>query len=561
METQYVERIILIGPTGSGKTSVGAAVAALLGWSFVDTDALVEQVAGMNIPAIFTSEGAARFRERESVALVAALERERVVVATGGGIGEQPANTRLMRARGWVVSLLATPETVWHRLTTEGEPGAVATRRPMLAGGDPLARLRALQAQRQGWYTTADETIRSDDLMVDAVAARVVAGLVGRGLLAPLGAEAVPRRVRARGGDEYTVAVAWGGLAQLGEQLALLNLPRRLHLIADASVAALYEPAVMPALLRAGFEPLVYRVPTGEVSKSREQLEAIYDWLAERRAERHEALVALGGGVVGDLAGFAAATYLRGMPLVQVPTSLLAQVDAAVGGKTGINHRCGKNLIGAFYPPRFVLTDPAALLTLPARQRSEGWAEVVKHGVALDATYFALLEREATALLEREPAALTRVIAGSVAIKAAVVEGDEREREGGARHLLNYGHTLGHAIEAVTGYSTWLHGEAVAVGMVAAARIGRRIGLTPAEVVARVEALLARFGLPIRAERLSISALLSAALWDKKVRSGQVRWVLPTALGAATLTGDVSEKDVRAVLREIGAVDDEPERG
>jgi shikimate kinase / 3-dehydroquinate synthase len=561
METQYVERIILIGPTGSGKTSVGAAVASLLGWSFVDTDALVEQVAGMSIPAIFTSEGEAHFRERESAALLAALERVRAVIATGGGIGERPAHTKLMRSRGWVVCLMATPETVWHRLTTEGEPGAVATRRPMLAGSDPLARLHALQARRQGWYAAADETIRSDDLVVDDVAARVAAGLVGRGLLAPQGAEAVSRHVRTRGGDEYAVAVAWGGLAQLGAQLTLLKLPRRLHLIADASVATLYEPAVMPALLRAGFEPLVYRVPTGEVSKSREQLEAIYDWLAERRAERHEALVALGGGVVGDLAGFAAATYLRGMPLVQVPTSLLAQVDAAVGGKTGINHRCGKNLIGAFYPPRLVLTDPAALLTLPARQRAEGWAEAVKHGVALDAAYFALLEREATALLEREPAALTRAIAGSVAIKASVVEGDEREREGGARHLLNYGHTLAHAIEAVTGYSTWLHGEAVAVGMVAAARLGQRSGLTPAEVVARLEALLARFGLPIRAERLSISALLSAALWDKKVRGGQVRWVLPTALGAATLTADVPEQDVRAVLREIGAVDDEPECG
>src|SRR5262249_27152097 len=158
-----------------------------------------------------------------------------------------------------------------------------------------------------------------------------------------------------------------------------LKLPRRLHLIADASVAALYEPAVMQALLRAGFEPLVYHVPAGEASKSREQLEAIYDWLAVRRAERHEAVVGLGGGVVGDLAGFAAATYLRGMPLIHVPTSLLAQVDASIGGKTGINLLHGKNLIGAFYPPRLVLADPAVLLTLPARQRTEGWAEVIKH--------------------------------------------------------------------------------------------------------------------------------------------------------------------------------------
>src|SRR5262249_47554257 len=260
-----------------------------------------------------------------------------------------------------------------------------------------------------------------------------------------------------------------------------------------------------------------------------------------RRAERSEAIVALGGGVLGDLAGFAAATYLRGLPLIHVPTSLLAQVDASIGGKTGINLPRGKNLIGAFYPPRLVLIDPAALRTLPARQRTEGWAEVIKHGVALDAEYFNLVEREADALLQLQPAALTAAIAGSVTIKAAVVEGDEREQEGGRRHLLNYGHTLGHAIEAVSGYGAWLHGEAVAIGMVAAARLGWRLGITPDEVVTRQEKLLKRFGLPVRADELSVSALVRAALWDKKVRGGRVRWVLPTAIGASTLIADVPE--------------------
>ena len=214
----------------------------------------------------------------------------------------------------------------------------------------------------------------------------------------------------------------------LGQRLAELGLPRRLHVVADAVVARLYEPAVMSALLAADFDPLVYRVPAGESSKSREELFAIYDWLAERRAERSEAIISLGGGVVGDLAGFAAATYLRGLPFVQVPTSLLAQVDASIGGKVGINHPHGKNLLGAFYQPLLVLADPATLLTLPARQRTEGWAEVIKHGVALDADYFETLEREAESLLALQPEPLTRIIARSVSLKAQC----DRGRRAGA---------------------------------------------------------------------------------------------------------------------------------
>jgi 3-dehydroquinate synthase len=357
------------------------------------------------------------------------------------------------------------------------------------------------------------------------------------------------------GSASYDAVVAWGALATLGERLAALRLPRRLHVVADASVAALYEPSLMSSLIRAGFAPDVYRAPAGETSKSREQWAAITDWLAERRAERGEAVIALGGGVVGDLAGFAAATYLRGMPFAQVPTSLLAQVDASIGGKVGIDHPRGKNLIGAFHQPRLVLADPAALLTLAPRHRVEGWAEAVKLGVALDAGYFERLEREADALLSVRPAETTAAVASSVAIKVAIVEEDERES--GRRALLNYGHTVGHAIEAVTGYSSWLHGEAVAVGMAFAARLGVRAGITPPSLVARQEALLTRLGLPVRAEGLSCSRLLRATLWDKKVRGGRVHWILPTALGASAVVSNVRDEDVRAALIEIGAVDDE----
>jgi shikimate kinase / 3-dehydroquinate synthase len=556
METHSAERIILVGPTGSGKTTAGERAAALLGWTFLDTDTLVEQAAGRSVPEVFAQEGEPRFRDLEAAALCEATARQRVVIATGAGMLEREANLSLARACGWMVALVARPEIAYERLrgASEGEP--LGARRPMLAGDDPLRRMQALVERRAAGYAAADETIVTDDLDADEVARRIVAGLAARGLLAGDGPEEWVRHIRTATGDGYDAVVGWGALATLGARLRTLGLPPRLHVVADDAVARLYEPALMSHLLAEGFEPLVYRVPSGEASKSRAQLEAVHDWLTERRAERGEALVTLGGGVVGDLAGFAAATYLRGLPLVQVPTSLLAQVDASVGGKVAIDHPRGKNLIGAFYPPRLVVADPATLLTMPTRQRIEGWAEVLKHGIALDAAYFERVERDAEALFALRPAETTAAIAGSVAIKASLVERDEYEREGGARHLLNYGHTIAHAIEAVTGYGAWLHGEAVAVGMMVAARLGERLNITPSALVERQEMALARFGLPVQASGLSASALLRAAMWDKKVRRGQVRWVLPTAIGTSALYDEVPEDDVRAALVVTGAVDD-----
>src|SRR6266702_7493470 len=275
-------------------------------------------------------------------------------------------------------------------------------------------------------------------------------------------------------GGGYDAIVDWGGLGRLGSYLKALNLPARLFLITDNHIDALYSARLTQVLSASGFEPQLYIVPAGEASKSQQQLSAIYDWLVVQHAERREAIIALGGGVVGDMAGYAAATYLRGVPLVQVPTSLLAQVDAAIGGKTGINHTRGKNLIGAFYQPRLVLADPATLLTLPVRERTEGWAEVVKYGIILDTELFTQLEVHADILREfsHPPAALLcQIVARCIDAKASVIEQDEREQ--GRRVILNYGHTVAHALENVTGYGKWLHGEAVSLGMVVAAALAQ----------------------------------------------------------------------------------------
>ena len=317
----------------------------------------------------------------------------------------------------------------------------------------------------------------------------------------------------------------------------------------DVFVTARYPHQAEAALAQADIPVASFTVPPGEASKSLETASAIYDWLIEQRAERGHAIVALGGGMVTDLAGFVAATYARGLPLVHVPTSLLAMVDAAIGGKVAVNHPRSKNAIGAFYQPRFVLADVSTLRTLPPRELS-GWAEAIKHAMILDADLLAFFEEHVDAVLRLEPGPTTEAIQRNVAIKATVVSEDERE-ETGRRTILNYGHTVGHAIEAVSGYERFRHGEADAIGMTAAAAISRRLGLMSADVERRQRALLERFGLPTSAEGLDRGDLLSAMALDKKVRAGAIRWVLLEDVGRTVLRDDVPRRVVEEALDEV----------
>jgi shikimate kinase/3-dehydroquinate synthase len=555
MRSETVERIFLIGLPGAGKTTTSRALAERLGWSCLDLDEMIAARAGRSIAAIFATDGEARFREFEGMALAKACERTRVVVATGGGVGDTPVNLATMRNGGYMVCLDVAPAIAFDRLSVEAEERdeTLASLRPLLEGADPIARLTELRARRP-WYRDADLIVDANTPAPDVQVGEIVASLAGAGALQADGGGSVARTIRAVTDAAYEAVVGWGEIATLGERLRALGASKRVHIVTDSHVASLYQRALEQTLAQAGFAPETFVVPAGETSKTLEQWRAILDWLVLRHAERGEFLIALGGGVIGDLAGFAAATYLRGVPLVHVPTSLLAQVDASIGGKVGVDLPQGKNLIGAFYPPRLVLSDPALLLTLAPRGFTEGWAEAVKVGVALDAAYFTLLESRVDALLGQEPAPLSEAIARAVAIKAAVVEQDEREGESGARLLLNFGHTLGHAIEQVTGYNEWLHGEAVAIGMAFAARLGRRIGVTPDDVGERQEALLTRFGLPTRLGAISPEALLAAMAHDKKARGGQRRWVIPTALGASSVIA-VADEDVRATLLEFCAAE------
>jgi 3-dehydroquinate synthase len=557
MKSQIIERIFLIGLPGAGKTTTGRALAKWLRWSFLDLDDLITAQAGKSVAAIFDDEGEARFRALESAALAEACERRHMVIATGGGIGETTGNLALMREAGYIICLDVEPDTALTRLSAEAATrgDSLPDARPLLAGADPLARLAELRARRQRWYSEADLILDANAPDPGALAQRIVARLAGSGALAANAtndAEPVSRMIATASGASYESVIGWGAITTLAERFNRLNAPRRVHLITDSIIAPLYQETLELTLAQAGFATETCVIPAGEAHKTLDQWRAVLDWLVERRAERSEFLLALGGGVVGDLAGFAAATYLRGVPLVHIPTSLLAQVDSSIGGKVGADLPQGKNLVGAFYPPRLVLADPALLLTLPQRQFVEGWAECIKLGVALDDDYFAFLESNAEALLRLEPNLLCAAIARAVAIKAAIVERDEGEQ--GERALLNYGHTLGHAIEQVTGYERWLHGEAVSIGMTLAARLGHRIGVTPAELIERQDALLERIGLPTRADGLPLASLFDAMARDKKARDGAMRWVIPTALGRSALMA-IPTDDVRAALLDFGATD------
>jgi len=351
------------------------------------------------------------------------------------------------------------------------------------------------------------------------------------------------------GPRSYCILVGAGALAQVGPEVKKLKPGRKVALVSDAAIMRLHGETVAGSLSKAGFEVTAILVPEGEQAKTLEVARAGWDRLVDAGFDRTATVVALGGGAVGDVAGFVAATYMRGMNLVQVPTTLLAQVDASIGGKTAIDHPRAKNLIGAFHQPRAVIVDPAVLTTLPEREFRSGLAEGIKHGIVLDAAYFRDLEEHLPDVLRRDLATLERVVAGSCRIKASVVERDEQEAE--LRAVLNYGHTIGHALEAVTGYKRWAHGEAVSLGIVAAARLAEKLGLASAATTGRQTRLLEAAGLPVSGTGVVPNAVVEALARDKKARDGRVPFVLAPEIGSFRLVFDVPQSAVLEVLDSL----------
>jgi shikimate kinase/3-dehydroquinate synthase len=537
-ETQIneIQRVVLIGFSGTGKSTVARLVAQQLDWTAIDTDRAIEIVATKSIPDIFAQDGEGAFRSLERDVLLHSLQSRKAVIATGGGavVREEIWSPEALRAPGTLtVCLDAEPQTIHDRLRRQQAARGETTERPLLAGNDPLGRIFDLKLERQAAYDRADLTLVTDSMSLEAVSAQIA------DLVAP---KTSPDVVLNAPGGRSEIHVRPGIAGSVGT-LAVAKWPRarKAFIVTDANVGPLHADTVTSSLNAAGLTTEVLTVPPGEASKSWAVAGDAVGQLLDRGIQRTDIVVALGGGMIGDLAGFAAAIVLRGVALIQVPTSLLAMVDSSVGGKTGINYSSGKNLIGAFCQPGLVVADPTLLRTLPPRELTQGWAEVVKHAVIQPSTPDAhrndlirFLERNGPNLTSLCEPAFSYAIRRNVALKASVVEADERESS--LRAILNYGHTIGHAIEAA-GYE-YLHGEAIAVGIRAVNRLAALHGWIDETLEKRVGDLLSAFGLPVTV-RFDPNAAKRLMGSDKKGAAGVQTWVIPRQEGGVELRTDV----------------------
>jgi shikimate kinase/3-dehydroquinate synthase len=508
-----LKSIVLSGFMATGKSTVGPLVAERLGLPFVDTDTLIEKEAGKPVAEAFKSEGEPAFRARE-LRLVEQLLGDGVarVIAFGGGTVTIEKARRLAVDRAVVVTLTAPPAVVAERVKDLGL-------RPNLAvGGDPLARARELMAARAPAYAECHIALASDVLDPDAIADAVVAVARRDPLLVPLGARSYPIDVCVGEPSRLTDAIGRAG-------------PSAVVVVTDSNVQRARGQALEAALRPLALDVVKVTLPPGEVHKTLATVSTIWDGALAAKVDRDALVVAAGGGVVGDLAGFAAACLLRGVRFVQAPTTLLSMVDSSVGGKTGFDHPSGKNLVGAFHQPTAVVADLEHLETLSARERRAGLAEVVKIALATDAHLLDALERSAPALSAGDVAALLPVVRSAIDAKIRVVRDDERES--GARALLNLGHTVGHALETHGGYSRWLHGEAVALGTVVELRATASLGHTPADLPARAAALFEALGLSAKVSASEVAACWRFVAGDKKRAGNHLKLPVVTAPGVS----------------------------
>ncbi|NLN18696.1 MAG: 3-dehydroquinate synthase [Firmicutes bacterium] len=526
-----LHNLVLVGFMGAGKSTVGRLLSDALGMPFCDTDTLIVERVGMSIPQIFAEQGEPYFRRVEAEVVQEVARESGRVIATGGGALADPETLSVLLRDNLVVWLAAPLEVLLARARSEGN-------RPLLVEVSQ-DRVRRLYESRMPQYAQAHLVVRADDSPERL--AKIIQGhwkFKRRG-------EAAARQVKIDAGhDGYTVHVGSNLLECFPELVPCL--PGQGLLITDSNVAPLYAERAMAALRRGGCHVRQVVIPAGEEFKNLQTLESLYEACVSAGLSRDGLIVALGGGVTGDIAGLTAATYMRGIPWLQIPTTLLAQVDASVGGKVAVNLKQGKNLVGAFYQPRAVIADTDVLCSLPERELLSGLAEVIKHGVMAEEDLFRFVEEHLQDILNRDPNALGHCVYRSCVIKGAVVESDEKET--GLREILNFGHTVAHALESVTGYTEYTHGEAVAIGMVTAGRLSHMVGGWSGADVERLIALLRRAGLPISAPHVSIDELLQAVEHDKKVRAGQIRMVLSQRFGSAPTGSAVSRSQLREAL-------------
>ena len=542
MSETYQNNIFVVGLMGAGKTTIGRILARKLGKRFIDSDHEIEARTGASIPWIFEIEGEPSFRRREAEVIRDLTAQQGIVMATGGGAVLNEESRAYLKARGTVIYLRASVASLVARTSHDKN-------RPLLHSVDPRQRLEELALQRDPLYQeVADVVIDTGRPNVQSMIQSILTQL------ASLECQATPHCATQAelsmtsqstlsltvdlGERSYPIGIGAGLLLDT-DLIARHASGKQVAIVSNTTVAPLYLARLRDGLAARGKQVIDIILPDGEQHKNWSSLMTIFDALLANKCDRKCTLVALGGGVIGDLTGYAAASYMRGVGFIQVPTTLLSQVDSSVGGKTGINHPLGKNMIGAFYQPRAVVADTSTLATLPARELSAGLAEVIKHGAIIDLAYFDWIEANIGLLMARDPAALAYAIARSCEIKAEVVRQDERE--GGLRAILNFGHTFGHAIENGLGYGEWLHGEAVGCGMVMAADLSCRLGLIERSSVERLRALVTAAGLPTVAPDLGTARWLELMEVDKKNEGGAIKFILLKPLGSPSITSAPQE--------------------
>ena len=547
------ENIFLIGFSGVGKSTVGEKVASMLGMNFVDIDKHIVDSQNRSIKDIFASDGEKNFRTIEYNSLKNICEKTNQVVSTGGGLPVYSKNRNLMKENGVIICLEAHEKTLNKRLFESDLDGSFDKEvRPKLDSDDKFRTLSSLKQSRQKFYSMCDWTIHTDKLTPDQIAIEIIRFcniLPASQIKIPVSLNEDLSSIVSIGGEGYPLYVGWGILTKLSDILKDRKMLATIFIIADESVL-MHTRKIQILLESNGFKFHTFRIPSGESSKNLDLVKSIYGWLAELNAERSDMILAVGGGVVGDISGFVAATYLRGIKFAQIPTTLLAMTDSSIGGKTGVDLSEGKNLVGAFHQPEFILADLETLKTLSQRELNSGWAESIKHGLILDKNLFYDMQNNSSKLLSLEKTVTLDVIKRSMKIKADVVSKDEKEQLG-LRIILNYGHTIGHAIEASTKYGLYLHGEAVSIGVVGAAMLSSHLGFITNEEVDLQKSVFKLFDLPTSYNDLDIDSVIHFMSVDKKRSAGNIRWVILEAIGNANTTKNVSIYSVKNILKEL----------
>ncbi|HKP95397.1 MAG TPA: 3-dehydroquinate synthase [Fibrobacteria bacterium] len=537
MTLPLARNIYFTGFMASGKSRIGSLTAASLGWKFFDIDKLIEERTGKTIPRIFAEDGEPAFRRMEVEALRDVGGQGPMVASLGGGTLLNPEAIGLIRSNGVLVGLHASPEVILERVNRKKES------RPLLANLDDeakMAKIKEMLALRKPLYDLADLQFESDEKIPHHVLTRRIIHRLQVDELRPLKVDLAER--------SYPIYVEENLSGHLDSIAAKAGCPPRFLIVTDQNLKA-HQKRMLERLRGCLGDCRIFFFKSGEEEKSLKSLNKLFTFMLRHAYPRKTTLVAFGGGVTGDMVGFAAAVYLRGIDFIQVPTTLLSMVDSSVGGKTAVNHPLGKNMIGAFHQPKAVAISLEALATLPPEEFLSGLAEVVKYGVIRDPGFFAFLEANADGILAKRPDLLREVVLRSCAIKAEVVGKDERETAEGGRAVLNYGHTFGHAFEVLGGYGAMAHGLAVALGMRVAARLAASLGMLDADSERRHNDLLDKLGMPRRFPgKLDENKAWEAMGLDKKVDAGSRVYILPKRIGEVVPVRDVPRETVLQAL-------------